>query len=110
MQFLTLILAIPAVLAVAVPAPGNYGAPQGYPAPAGNPYNQPDPRRRCIQEWFGTAPLCEGQCPQGWRLIRTSTIAGACDQTDYNKIVSSCNGVSANECMNGIKALCEQCY
>ncbi|KAJ6257552.1 hypothetical protein Dda_7337 [Drechslerella dactyloides] len=110
MQFLAIILAIPAVLAVAVPQPGYGAPPQGYPAPAGNgPYSQ-DPRRRCIQEWFGTAPLCEGQCPNGWRLIRTSTLAGECDKTDNQKIVSSCNNQSANECMNGIKALCEQCY
>lgn len=23
-------------------------------------------------EWFGTSPLCDGECPGGWRYVRRS--------------------------------------
>ncbi|KAK6532776.1 hypothetical protein TWF281_006952 [Arthrobotrys megalospora] len=87
--------------------PATYGAKD-----AGNGYYAPtaDTRKHCIQEWFGTAPICKGECPQGWKTIRTSKKADKCEQSTDKKIVESCEMVSKNVCLSGIKTLCEKCY
>ncbi|RVD84641.1 uncharacterized protein DFL_006380 [Arthrobotrys flagrans] len=69
-----------------------------------------DTRQHCIQEWFGTAPLCRGECPKGWRTIRTAKLADKCEQSTDKKIVESCEMISKNICVSGIKTLCEKCY
>ncbi|KAK6335875.1 hypothetical protein TWF730_003249 [Orbilia blumenaviensis] len=77
-------------------------------------YNAPtakaDTRKHCIQEWFGTAPLCRGQCPEGWKTIRTAKLADKCEESTTAKIVESCEMISKNLCVGGVKALCERCY
>ncbi|KAK6343023.1 hypothetical protein TWF718_008401 [Orbilia javanica] len=93
--------------------PTNYGAKN-----TGNNYYSPtddktygaDTRKHCIQEWFGTAPLCRGECPKGWRTIRTAKLADKCEQSTDEKIVESCEMVSKNICVTGIKTLCEKSY
>ncbi|KAF3084512.1 hypothetical protein TWF594_008148 [Orbilia oligospora] len=90
----------------------NYGAKDSgskYYSPAATSY-EVDARQHCIQEWFGTAPLCKGECPKGWRTIRTAKLADKCEQSNDKKIVESCEMISKNICVTGIKTLCEKCY
>ncbi|KAF3205828.1 hypothetical protein TWF106_008128 [Orbilia oligospora] len=90
----------------------NYGAKDSgskYNSPAATSY-EVDTRQHCIQEWFGTAPLCKGECPKGWRTIRTAKLADKCELSNDKKIVESCEMISKNICITGIKTLCEKCY
>jgi hypothetical protein len=63
----------------------------------------------CIQEWFGTAPFCNGGCPDGWDLIRTASTGNSCNPSQRGYCVD-CVGASGNTCVFGSKTLCEQCY
>ncbi|KAK6505731.1 hypothetical protein TWF481_007623 [Arthrobotrys musiformis] len=85
--------------------PSSYGVKD-----TGSEYYQADTRQHCIQEWFGTAPLCRGECPKGWKTIRTAKLADKCEQSTDKKIVESCEMISKNICVSGIKTLCEKCY
>lgn len=62
----------------------------------------------CDQQWFGTAPFCDGQCPDGWNYVRTASTANSCDPSHAGYCVS-CSGTSGNSCVTGSKVLCEQC-
>ncbi|KAF3928315.1 hypothetical protein AA313_de0209481 [Arthrobotrys entomopaga] len=85
------------------------------PAQGGNTYQSTPPttygaQKHCVQEWFGTAPICDGRCPSGWTLVRNALAATHCDKDTDAKKVDHCQGTSGNECWHGMKALCEQCY
>ncbi|KAF3935984.1 hypothetical protein ABW20_dc0103647 [Dactylellina cionopaga] len=91
----------------------NYGKPAASPANSYSPkdsYNSAPAAKNCIQEWFGTAPLCDGACPSGWTEIRTNAKADSCEKTSYTKVIQSCEMLSDNSCWKGVKALCEKCY
>ncbi|KAK6540767.1 hypothetical protein TWF694_008157 [Orbilia ellipsospora] len=131
MQFINaILLAIPAVMASEyyqadnsypggqTPQVGNTYQPAQtgntyQPAQTGNTY-QPaqgyNSQKHCVQEWFGTAPLCDGRCPSGWTLVRNALSATHCDKDTDAKKIEHCQGTSGNECWHGMKALCEQCY
>jgi hypothetical protein len=57
------------------------------------------------EEWFGTAPFCNGQCPDGWTQIRSSSTANSCDPSQAGLCVD-CVGTSSNSCVFGSKVLC----
>ncbi|KAF3922282.1 hypothetical protein ABW20_dc0105905 [Dactylellina cionopaga] len=101
-------MAVSAVMGAAVPNPPAIPA-YGGPGP-----NRPPPPpfgpKHCIQEWFGTAPLCKGKCPGGWDLVWFADRAGSCQQTNPFKIVETCNNLSSHKCISGEKALCERCF
>ncbi|KAF3923658.1 hypothetical protein ABW21_db0208073 [Orbilia brochopaga] len=119
------VMAVPAVLGAAVPNPpggvpyigppqhGGHGGPGGPGGPGfpGFP-DRPQPRpKHCIQEWFGTAPLCKGRCPGGWDTVLYADRAGSCQQSNPFKIVESCSNLSSHKCTFGTrKALCERCF
>ncbi|KAK6542271.1 hypothetical protein TWF694_006231 [Orbilia ellipsospora] len=99
-------IAVPAVMGAAVPNPPAvpaYGGPGG---PGGFPHPGP---KHCIQEWFGTAPLCNGKCPGGWNVIYFADVAGSCQQSNPFKVIESCTNLSSHKCVTGQKALCERC-
>jgi len=63
----------------------------------------------CTQQWFGTAPFCNGGCPDGWDEVRSSANADSCDPSHAGYCVT-CEGLSGNSCIFGTqKTLCEQC-
>ncbi|KAF3929708.1 hypothetical protein AA313_de0206727 [Arthrobotrys entomopaga] len=101
-----IVMAVPVVMGAAVPNPPAvpaYGGPSG---PGG--FGHPGPKR-CIQEWFGTAPLCNGKCPAGWNVVLFAEVAGACQQSNPFKLIESCTNLSSHKCVTGKKALCERC-
>lgn len=64
----------------------------------------------CIQEWFGTAPLCKGKCPRGWKQVWKSERAGGCERENPFKIIEDCRNLSSKKCLTGTKKLCEICW
>lgn len=79
----------------------------------------------CVQEWVGTAPSCNGECPAGWRQVRRSpgavkiSIYGdawvpdpdgdPCDPSTVSKVVICANKFGSPCSFGGSKALCEKC-
>ncbi|EPS39646.1 hypothetical protein H072_6566 [Dactylellina haptotyla CBS 200.50] len=98
-------MAVPAVMGAAVPNPPVVPAYGGQ-----GPNHPPHGPKHCLQEWFGTAPLCKGKCPSGWDLVWFADRAGSCQQTNPFKIVESCHNLSSHKCISGEKALCERCF
>ncbi|KAF3107495.1 hypothetical protein TWF569_007889 [Orbilia oligospora] len=94
------IMAVPAVMGAATPNPPTYGNPPTRPPPPFGP-------KRVLQEWFGTAPLCNGKCPAGWDTVLYADRAGACQSSTSYKIVESCRNLSSHKCATGRKVLCE---
>ncbi|EPS37486.1 hypothetical protein H072_8794 [Dactylellina haptotyla CBS 200.50] len=112
-----LLLALPAVLATGDYSSYNQGQDQGYsteqygaPSQGYNTESYQGGQKHCIQEWFGTAPWCSGTCPEGWHLVKTADKPEGCEQSNYSKIVQSCEFSDGKKCWKGIKALCEKCY
>jgi len=58
------------------------------------------------EQWFGTAPFCNGQCPEGWSQIRSASTANSCDPSQQG-ICINCVGTSSNSCVIGSKVLCK---
>lgn len=62
----------------------------------------------CEQQWFGTAPFCNGGCPSDWDFVRSSSRGGSCDQSKAGLCIY-CSGTFGNSCIFGSKALCQNC-
>jgi hypothetical protein len=59
----------------------------------------------CTQQWFGTAPFCNGGCPDGWEPVSGSS----CSSSQRGYCVDCVNG-PGNSCWTGSKTFCQQCY
>jgi len=57
------------------------------------------------EQWFGTAPFCNGQCPDGWAEIRSASTGSSCDPSQKGLCID-CVGASSNSCVFGSKVLC----
>ncbi|KAF3939016.1 hypothetical protein ABW19_dt0206165 [Dactylella cylindrospora] len=65
----------------------------------------------CAQQWFGTAPFCNGKCPGGWNVVRYQrSAAKTCDASSPAKVITRCDNTSKHGCSPGFKkVLCEWC-
>ncbi|EPS35926.1 hypothetical protein H072_10566 [Dactylellina haptotyla CBS 200.50] len=65
----------------------------------------------CSQQWYGTAPFCNGKCPSNWNVVRYQRAAAkTCDSSTPDKIIDRCDNTSKHGCSAGFhKVLCEWC-
>ncbi len=58
------------------------------------------------QKWQGTAPFCDGSCPEGWHELRRASSGDGCDKSKKGLCVN-CLESFGSSCLTGSKALCE---
>ncbi|KAF3923103.1 hypothetical protein ABW20_dc0106547 [Dactylellina cionopaga] len=75
------------------------------------PPSLPPKKLHCVQQWYGTAPFCNGKCPSNWNVVRYQRgAAKTCDNPILDKIIDRCDNTSKHGCSLGFKkALCEWC-
>lgn len=66
-----------------------------YCCPPESPAPPPPPPKKNECKFFGTAPLCDGKCPPGWKDMKTNSIGG------HDSI-----GRDGEKCLLGKKVFC----